>query len=587
MQGATETPHAQISELQAALIARDIALAASRAELAAERERVARLTAERDQLRASHERLRLELELLKRRIFLAKAERIDTTQLELEFAEKLAALDQLAGLVVPAPSAPDDTVAGDGVAPAAPGPKKDKKSKPTGRRDLSTAALQEERVEIKDDVLEKLVAEGKAERIADETSCKLAWQRGGVRRLVVARAKYRVFDQQGESAIETAPVPPEALRRSLAAPSMLAHVITDKYSDGLPLNRQENRLEREGFRVDRGTLCRWVEDVGATLGATIVAAARAEAIRTAFCIATDATGISVQPERGKERQACRRGHYFVIIADKDHIFFEYEPKETSAAVEKMFEGYSGYLQLDAKSVFDKLFRPPEDEPPDGDEEPLRHEVGCWSHCRRKFWEAAVAKDVVGREGLARISRLFQLEATWRDKPHVEISRLRGQHLRPHLDAFFEWAEQQYELVRDQRGLLRSALGYALRQKNALRRFLDDGRLLLENNRSERELRRIAVGRKAFLFVGSDDHAESAGHLYSLIASARLHRLDPEAYLRDVIRVLPHWPRERHLELAPKYWAATRARLDPVQLGRELGELAVPPPLPSQEEVAAR
>lgn len=121
----------------------------------------------------------------------------------------------------------------------------------------------------------------------------------------------------------------------------------------------------------------------------------------------------------------------------------------------------------------------------------------------------------------------------------------------------------------------------------MRRFLDEGRLLLENNRSERELRRIAVGRKAFLFVGSDDHAESAGHLYSLIASARLHRLDPEAYLREVIRVLPHWPRERQLELAPKYWAATRARLDPVQLGRELGDLTVPPPLDSQQEPASR
>ena len=581
MHGATETPDAQISGLLAALIARDVALAASRVELAAERERVVQLTAERDQLRASHERLRLELELLKRRIFLAKAERIDTAQLEMEFAEKLAALDKLAGLGVSAvgeSSLPGESAGAGSAAPGTPANKK--KTKPTGRRDLSTAALQEERIELKDDVLEKLVAEGKAKRIGEETSYKLAWQRGGMRRLVVARAKYQVLDQQGESAIETAPLPLEALRRSLAAPSLLAHVITDKYSDGLPLNRQENRLEREGFRVDRGTLCRWVEDAGATLGATIVAAARAEAMRTAFCLATDATGISVQPERGKQRQACRRGHYFVIIADKDHIFFEYQPKETSAAVEEMFEGYSGYLQLDAKSVFDRLFRRSEDALPEEDEDSLRHEVGCWSHCRRKFWEAAVAKDVVGREGLARISRLFQLEATWRDKPHAEICRLRAQHLRPHLDAFFEWAEQQYELVRDQRGLLRSAFGYALRQKGALQRFLEDGRLLLENNRSERELRRIAVGRKAFLFVGSDEHAESAGHLYSLIASARLHRLDPEAYLRDVIRVLPHWPRERHLELAPKYWAATRARLDSVQLGRELGDLTVPPPLPS-------
>jgi hypothetical protein len=90
----------------------------------------------------------------------------------------------------------------------------------------------------------------------------------------------------------------------------------------------------------------------------------------------------------------------------------------------------------------------------------------------------------------------------------------------------------------------------------------------------------AVGRKGWLFVGSDDHGESAGHVFSLIASARLHRLDPEAYLRDLFRVLAHWPRDRYLELAPKYWAGTRDRLDPAELSAELGPLTVPPPLSS-------
>jgi hypothetical protein len=113
------------------------------------------------------------------------------------------------------------------------------------------------------------------------------------------------------------------------------------------------------------------------------------------------------------------------------------------------------------------------------------------------------------------------------------------------------------------------------------RFLDDGRLRMDNNESERELRRIATGRKAWLFVGSDDHAQAAGNLLSLIASARLHGLDPEAYLRDLFRVLPHWPRGRFLELAPRYWLATRARLDPAQLEMELGPLTIPPPSPPQ------
>ena len=111
---------------------------------------------------------------------------------------------------------------------------------------------------------------------------------------------------------------------------------------------------------------------------------------------------------------------------------------------------------------------------------------------------------------------------------------------------------------------------------------------MTNNRSERGLRNIASGRKAWLFCGSDQHADSAAQLMSLIASAKLHKLDPELYLRDIIRVLPHWPKDhdRYLELSPKYWAATRARLDPAQLVADFGPLDVPDPLPAAPEEKA-
>jgi transposase len=550
----------------------EAALASERAALAAAHDRVAKLTEERDLLRASHERLRFELELLRKRIFVAKAERVDTAQLEMEFAAKLAALDRLGG------GPPAAVAAGDRSAR--------EKPKPTGRRDLRDLKLPLERIETFDVVLEKLVAEGKAERFGFEESRKVAWQRGGARMLVHARAKYRVVDANGDSMIETTPMPPECFPRSLAAPSLLAHVLTEKFCDGLPLHRIEDRLARDGFPLDRGTMSRWVEDAGATAGATVVAAARAEAWRTAFCIATDATGIPVQPEPREDgkRQACHRGHFFVQIADRDHVFFEYARKETSATLVEMFEGYAGYIQADAKSVYDVLFREP-DKPPE-DEGSKRIEVGCWSHARRKFWEATCTKSEVAREGLARIGYMFALEDGWRREPSDAILRARRQYLRPHLDDFFAWAEVEHERVRDERGLVRSALGYALRQKDALMRVLDDGRLHLENNRSERELRRIAVGRKSWLFVGSHDHGEAAGHVFSLVASARLHRLHPEQYLRDLFRVLPQWPRDRYLELAPKYWAQTRARLDPGELAVEIGPLTIPPPLPAPEQVPA-
>jgi hypothetical protein len=240
----------------------------------------------------------------------------------------------------------------------------------------------------------------------------------------------------------------------------------------------------------------------------------------------------------------------------------------------MFRGYSGYLQADAKSTYDVLFHKPHPALASDDDD-VCHEVGCWSHCRRKFYEAAIGKDRIAREGLWRIHKLFELEEGWKDKPPATRKALRDQQSRPLVDAFVAWAEAEYAKVKDTRGLLRSALGYAVRQQGALRRFLDDGRLRLDNNASERELRSIAVGRKAWLFVGSDDHAQATANLFSLIASCRLHGLDPEAYLRDLFRVLVHWPRDRYLELTPRYWAQTRARLDPGELKLPLGHLTVP------------
>ncbi len=218
-----------------------------------------------------------------------------------------------------------------------------------------------------------------------------------------------------------------------------------------------------------------------------------------------------------------------------------------------------------------MFRPAAD----GDEDEVCTEVGCWSHARRKYWEAAIAHCAVSREALVRIQRFFENEEKFKGLPAEAIAQLRNERTRPILEAFFAWAKPEYEKVKHTRGPLRSALGYSIRQEEALKRFLDDGRLSIDNNASERTLRTIAVGRKAWLFVGSDDSAQSAGNLFSLIASCKLHDLEPEAYLRDIFRVLPHWPDDRYLELAPPFFKATRARLDPKELAAEIGVLTVP------------
>ena len=609
---------ARIAALEAMVAEQRVALEEKHAALQAEQAAHLATKAERDRLHEAYDALTREVELARRRLVVATAERVDTTQLELEFATKLAELDALSRKA-------EDEV---GEKPPG-GERKRKKQKPRGRRDLRLLDVPEERIEIPDPLLE-----GKAARIgAAEESLGVRWKRGGFVRVVFDRIKYDASKptmtattppgdpppsttptgddpapatqtpactreelaalvasdpRTAGATIVTAPMPPRIIERSYATPSLIAHIASDKFCDGLPLHRQEDRFARLGVPIDRGTMCRWLEEVGGKVGATIVEAMRKEALGSAHCIATDATGVRVQPEPRKDKQSqpCRRAHFFVQIADADHVFFEFTPEETSEVVDRMFAGYTGFVQADAKSVFDVLFRVVEDRHRPLEQESRREaactEVGCWSHARTKFWEAAVAtQDVVAREALARIMRMFHLDAMWKNRLPDVRRDLRDRYLREHVTSFFAFVEEAFVDVQRRRGMLRSALGYCRNQKDALMRFLDDGALEMTNNRSERQLRRVATGRKAWLFVGSDLHGTTSGHLLTLIASARLHRLDPEVYLRDVFSVLPHWPRDRYIELAPRYWRITRARLDPAELEREVGWFTIPePPLPT-------
>lgn len=333
-------------------------------------------------------------------------------------------------------------------------------------------------------------------------------------------------------------------------------------------------LQGEGVALDDGTMCRYAEDIGATLGALVDACAK-EAKETAFCLSTDATGVAIRPEplATGGRQPCNKGHFFVVLADQDHVFFEYQKRHTSKAVCEMFRGFTGYIQADAHSIYDALFR---GDARTSSDEDIPDEVGCWSHARRRFWEAAtVSKEPTAREALLRIRKLFQLEEQWAKLPPSRRLALRQKVARPLVTTFFRWASARHEEVKNIRGLPRSAFGYAVRQEEALCRYLEDGRLKLTNNHSERALRGVAVGRRNWLFFGSDDHAQAAANLFSLIASCRLHGLDPETYLAEIIRVMPYWPRERYLELTPKYWTRTRGTLDSEELARPLGPLTVP------------
>jgi transposase len=574
-----EALEAQLESMTEALVTTSETLSKTASTLSKTKSELVTVTAERDKLRRAYELLKGQLELVRRRIFVAKAERIDTSQLEIEFAETQAKLEKMAKVLDghgDAAAHADGTSSGDG--PSVPeesgnvgrpaGAKKT--SKGSGRPNLSKLDLPEERVEILDPSLE-----GKAERIGFDETCFLGRRRGGSVRIVMARATYKTTMPDESTEFVTADKPKEIYERGMLAPSFIAYLLTKKFRWGMPFHRISLELAAEGLSVDDSTMCRYAEHVGATLGIVVDAAAK-EARETAFCLSTDATGIAIQPSRlpGGPRQACAKGHFFVVLADKDHVFFEYQSKHTSEAVCSMFRGFKGYIQADAHSVYDALFRG--DAVDEGEKPP--DEVACWSHARRKFWEAAIAtKEPAAREALLRIGALFRLEKDWSELAPKQRHDRRQRVSRPMLDEFFAWAGGVFERVRNVRGPVATAFGYAIRQREGLRRFLEDGRLRLENNAAERALRQIAVGRNAWLFFGSGDHAQAAANIFSLIASCVLHRLDAEGYLADVIRVLPYWPRDRYLELTPKYWTQTRARLDEDEMKLAVGHVTVPPP----------
>ena len=510
-----------------------------------------------------------QLQLAKRRLFVAKAERHEAVPEQLQLDLLMQQAEQLGQQLAQA----EQTLTGLGDGLKNRSDRKGSQATPKGRRNLATSELPLIRVEIDDPELE-----GKAERIGFEDSWKLGYERGGMRRIQVARAVYKLPTSTDETEIVTAPAPKELFQRSLLAPALIAHLLVAKYVLGVPFARQESLYRVQGEPLDRGTMSRYAEDAGATLGAIVDAMAQ-EAKSTAFCLSTDATGVAIQPTfigDGK-RQPCRKGHFFVVLADADHVFFEYQPKHTSAAVSEMFRGFRGYIQADANAVYDALFRgrPTASLWPDEPEEPPPKEVGCWSHCRRNFWDAAVCKHVEGVTGLRMIDALFQADAPLWKLPPAKRQQERQKQLLPMVDAIFNWVRDEARTQRP-RGLVSKALGYALRQEAPLRRFLEDPRLKLDNNGAERAIRPIATGRKNWLFCGSDDHAQAAANLFSLVASCKLHGLDPEAYLTDIIRVMPYWPRTRYLELCPRYWLSTRARLNPRELELPVGHITVPP-----------
>lgn len=515
-----------------------------------------------DSLEETIVNLAQENELLKRRIYGNKTERLRTSEHQLTLGNLLDGEKRLQKEL-------DDAVAKAATSTDAaegPPPAEATRPKPKGRRDLSTSDLPRFLIEIRDEELEAT-----AKCIGFDDTLHLMFRRGGFSVLVKRVAKYEVPGKDGPTVLGV-PTPKTLFPRGLLHPSVVALILAHKFALGVPHYRLEQHIAEQGAPLDRGTMSRYVEEAGGALGASIVHAMWQDAVENACVISTDATSALVQPEKSKggQRQACKKGHFFTAVVDCDHVLFAYAERHTQDFVKKLFAGFTGFLQCDASNVYDILERGP----PNEDDEKITL-VGCWAHCRRYFFEAAVCKHLVGVQGLLRIRAIYAADNAFRKLPPAKRKLARQEHVKPLIDAFFEWLKATRHATAG-RNLATKALGYAFNQEQELRRVLEDGRLPLDNTRSERALRKIVVGRKNWMFYGSDTHAESAAAIFSLIASCRLHSIEPQQYLDEVMRVLPYWPKERHLELAPKFWRATRSTLRADELDAPLCSFTVPP-----------
>ena len=345
------------------------------------------------------------------------------------------------------------------------------------------------------------------------------------------------------------PAPSHPIARGRAGPHLLAQVLFGKYGLHLPLNRQSAAFAREGIDLDASTLADWVGASAATL-MPLVEAIQAHVFAAARIHADD-TPVPVLA-KGKTRT----GRLWTYVRD-DRPFagpdppaavFFYSRDRSGAHPQQHLASYVGLMQADAYAGFNRLY------------EALRKpgpivEVACWAHARRKYVDLVrLAKAPIAVEAVKRIDELFAIEREINGASPERRCAVRSERSRPLLAEFETWLRQQRAKLSSKSETAR-AIDYSLKRWAALTRFLDDGRLCISNNAAERALRGIAVGRHNWTFAGSDEGGRRAAAIYTLIETAKLNGVDPQAWLADVLARLPDHPARRIAELLPWNWQA--------------------------------
>jgi transposase len=346
--------------------------------------------------------------------------------------------------------------------------------------------------------------------------------------------------------------PSRPIERGLAGPGLLAHVLVSKYADHCPLYRQSEIYARTGVELDRSTLSDWV-GASSQLLAPLVDTVRKHVLAASKLHADDTPVPVLAPGMGKTKTA----RLWTYVRDDrpagdttaPAVWFAYSEDRKGEHPKQHLSSFSGILQADGYAGFHHLY-----------EGGRIQEAACWAHVRRKFYDIHMANgSAIAAEAIERIGLLYDIEREIRGKPADVRLEVRQARARPLIDDLHRWFNKTLA------GLSRKsdtavAIRYALSRWRALTRYLDDGSIEMDNSAAERALRTVALGRKNFLFAGSDAGGQRAACLYSLLGTAKLNGLDPELYLRHVLERIADHPVNRVHELLPWNLAALPGHL---------------------------
>jgi transposase len=469
------------------------------------------------------ESVRARLDQLLRRLYGPRAERVNADQLLL-----------FADLVPSTPPAPPPEPEPE---PTSPSPDK----RGHGRRPLPR---QLPRIRVTHEVpeAERLcpTCQQPRDAIGVETSEQLDYQPAALFVVVHERTKYACKHCAEHVAIADKPAQP--INKGLPGPGLLAHVVTCKYADHLPLYRLERIFERQGVELARSTLCDWMAAAAELLRPLYTRLV--EAVLHSQVLHTDDTPVPVLDDT---RDTTRQGRMWVYLGDQAHPYtvFDYTPSRARDGPTRFLASYASYLQADAYGGYDGIYL---------DSGGRIAEVGCWAHARRKFFDARTTDPERGHAAIAWIRRLYDIEDAAKAMSDADRAARRQEQARPLLTAFRHWLEEQRASVLP-KSPIGQATAYALSNWEALCRYTDAGFLAIDNNAAERAIRPIALGRKNWLHLGSDNGGHTAAVLFSFTATCRRHDLDPFAYLRDILTRLPGLAPDRFDELFPDHWQA--------------------------------